>query len=82
MTLICAKTDHLRSYAYLKGALSWLFANPDHGFKWLAIDTLDWLESLIHQDVAERRNKAHFRNRLWWRLQAGDVSVGQSAGWP
>ena len=55
----CAKTEHLRTYADVKGALSWLFANPDHGFKWVAIDTLDWLESLIHADVAERANKKH-----------------------
>jgi hypothetical protein len=54
-----AKTQHLRTYADVKGALSWLFANPDHGFKWVAIDTLDWLESLIHADVAERASKKH-----------------------
>jgi len=38
-------------------ALSWLFANPQHGFRWLAIDTVDWLEGIIHADVAEKAGK-------------------------
>ena len=53
----CAKTQHLKTWADLMAALSWLFANPQHGFKWLAIDTVDWLESIIHADVCEKANK-------------------------
>ena len=55
----CAKTAHLKSYADVKSALLWLVTNPGHGFKSLAIDTVDWLEALIHQDVADRASKKH-----------------------
>jgi len=54
-----AKTQHLKSYLDVKTALVWLKENPGHGFKSLAIDTVDWLEALIHQDVADRASKKH-----------------------
>jgi len=61
----CAKTEHLRTHADLMGALSWLFANANHGFKWIAIDTVDWLESLIHSEVAGKAGKKHISEIRW-----------------
>ena len=51
-----AKTEHLLRWDQVVDCLTWL-AQQQHGFKWLAIDTVDWLESLIHTQVASDANK-------------------------
>ncbi len=40
-------------------ALTELYNNK-HGFRWLAIDSVDWLEGLIHDQVARDAGKAAF----------------------
>ena len=51
-----AKTEHLASLDLVVEALTFL-ASQKHDFKWLAVDTVDWLEALIHQDVADKAGK-------------------------
>lgn len=51
-----AKTEHLASLDFVVEALTFL-ATQKHDFKWLAIDTVDWLEALVHQDVADKAGK-------------------------
>ena len=52
-----AKTEHLASLDFVVEALTFL-ASQKHDFKWVAVDTVDWLEALIHQDVADKAGKA------------------------
>lgn len=52
----CAHTELILNFEQFQLGLSWL-ANNKHDFKWLAIDTVDWLEKLIHQDVAKSAGK-------------------------
>jgi hypothetical protein len=52
-----AKTDHLISLDQVFEALTWLASNK-HDFKWLAIDSIDWLEAMIHDDIARKAGKA------------------------
>lgn len=51
-----AKTEHLTSLDLVVEALTWL-ASQKHDFKWLAVDTVDWLEALIHHEVASKAGK-------------------------
>lgn len=43
----CAKTRCL-SYGDVVNAVSWLMTEP-HDFKWVAVDTLDWLQALVFE---------------------------------
>ncbi len=52
-----AKTDHLISLDQVFEALTWLASNK-HDFRWLAIDSIDWLESMIHDEVCRTFGKA------------------------
>jgi hypothetical protein len=52
----CDKTEVLLSLDAVKDALMWL-ATEKHGYKTVAIDTVDWLESLIHQEVGRKAGK-------------------------
>jgi len=58
-----AKTEHLEDTKGSSGltkvaeALTWLSSNK-HDFKWLAIDSVDWLEALIHAEIAREAGKA------------------------
>ena len=52
----CAKTEHLQSWERVVDALTWL-AQQQHEFKTLAIDTVDWLEAIIHHQVASDAGK-------------------------
>jgi len=52
----CAKTEHLKDLDAVNEALLWLFQH-DHKFKTIAIDSADWLESLIHAQVAKKAGK-------------------------
>lgn len=55
----CDHTPKLNSYGEVVGAISWLNSNP-HEFKTIVVDTLDWLEHLIQQDVAQELGKSAF----------------------
>jgi hypothetical protein len=52
----CAKTEVILSVDSFMETLRWL-ATEKHDFKTVVIDTLDWLESLIHAAVAKKANK-------------------------
>ena len=52
----CAKTQHLTTLEQVGDALLWLATNK-HDFKTVAIDSADWLESLIHAEVAKKAGK-------------------------
>jgi len=51
-----AKTDHLIRLEQVMEALTFL-ATQKHDFKWVAIDSVDWLEALIHAEVAREAGK-------------------------
>lgn len=48
-----------RAYEEVLAAIDDLLANPGHGFSSLVIDTLDALESLIHEFICRRDGKAN-----------------------
>lgn len=52
----CAKTEHLTTLDQINEALLWL-ANEKHDFQHVAIDSADWLEGLIHAEVAKKAGK-------------------------
>jgi hypothetical protein len=52
----CDKTEVLGSIAAVGEALAWLVSEK-HSYKTVAIDTADWLEALIHQDIGRKANK-------------------------
>lgn len=54
----CSRSDHITSLEGVLEFLNWLIA-AEHQFYTLAIDSMDWLESIIHAVVAEKANKAH-----------------------
>ena len=49
--LDAAKTEHLKEWHEVMESLRWLY-NEKHPFRTLAIDTVDWLEQMIHREVA------------------------------
>lgn len=52
----CHHTERMLDFDSFNLGLSWL-NNNKHSFKWLAIDTVDWLEKLIHTKVAKDAGK-------------------------
>ena len=52
----CSRTDVIKDFETLMTSLLWLAEN-DHDFENVAIDTVDWLETLIHKSVAEAASK-------------------------
>lgn len=54
--LECDKTPVLRTITEVYEALIWLGGEEDHGYKTIVIDTLDWMERLIHQAEVELIN--------------------------
>lgn len=53
-----AKTEHLKSYADVVSCVSWLVSNS-HPYQTFVIDTVDWLEQLIFQQVARDASKGN-----------------------
>lgn len=53
-----AKTERLKDYGSVVSSVSWLVSNP-HEFKTVIIDTADWLEHLIFDDVARAEGKTN-----------------------
>lgn len=49
-----AKTPVLKSYNEVHEVLEWLIT-ADHGFKNLVVDTIDWLEPLLHKYICEKK---------------------------
>jgi GTPase SAR1 family protein len=54
--LDCHSSPHLQDFTSVVNCVSWLANNP-HEYKTVAVDTLDWLEKLIHREVAAGANK-------------------------
>jgi hypothetical protein len=52
----CDKTPPIRSLDDVMEYLRWL-SSGDHEYKTVAIDSADWLETLIHKEVAKAANK-------------------------
>lgn len=52
----CASSGLLATYDRVMDSLRWLAEN-EHEFKNIAVDTVDWLETLIHKEIARAANK-------------------------
>jgi hypothetical protein len=52
----CNRTEHLTTFGAVIEAIQWLIANK-HDYHTLAIDSLDWLEAMIHKEVADAAGK-------------------------
>ena len=52
----CAKTERINEWDQFSDAIVWL-AQQKHDFRTVAIDTVDWLETLIHKEVAKQAGK-------------------------
>lgn len=52
----CDKTELFRTFDQVMDCLRWL-AEEDHDYKNVAIDTVDWLETMIHKAVATAASK-------------------------
>lgn len=53
----CQRTEQLKTWTDVITAIEWLLAE-NHSYRWVAIDTLDWLEKLIWKQVADDAGKA------------------------
>ena len=53
----CQRTEHILTLEGVHEALNWLMASK-HEFFSVAIDSMDWLESMIHQTVATAAGKS------------------------
>lgn len=54
----CKRSEHITTLESVIEFLNWLIA-AEHEFFTLAIDSMDWLESMIHAVAAEKAGKAH-----------------------
>lgn len=52
----CDSTEQLRSFSDVIDAINWLITNP-HSYKTAVLDSLDWVEKLIHKDIAQAAGK-------------------------
>lgn len=52
----CQRTELLHTVEDMVQCLRWL-SSEKHSFQWVAIDSLDWLEGVIHGEVAQAANK-------------------------
>jgi len=57
----CQRTEHLTTLDGVIEALDWLISSK-HDFFTLAIDSMDWLEALIHSEVARAANVAQIND--------------------
>ena len=48
----CAKTPRCNDYGNVLSAVSWLLTEK-HDYKWVAVDTLDWMQALIFAKVSQ-----------------------------
>lgn len=54
--IACDKSERLNTFGDVVSAVSWLITNPND-YKTVAIDTLDWLQTLIHKQVSQDAGK-------------------------
>jgi len=47
----CSRSGLITQFDQVMDSLRWLAENP-HDYKHLAIDSVDWLEAIIHKEVA------------------------------
>lgn len=52
----CASSDLITTHEGLMEALRY-FSDAKHDFRYLAIDTVDWLEKIIHKEIAKEAGK-------------------------
>lgn len=57
----CQRTEHLTTLESVNEALDWLISSK-HDFFTVAIDSMDWLESIIHSVVAKAAGKESVAN--------------------
>ncbi len=57
----CERTEKLGAFADVVNAVSWL-CSTETDYKWVVIDTLDWLEHLIFRAVAEGVGKKNIED--------------------
>jgi hypothetical protein len=58
----CVKTERLESIQAVYDAV---IEVPKHGFKWLTIDSIDWVETLIQRQVAENANVPSYGDKTF-----------------
>lgn len=56
------KTDRIREYSEVLQAIEFAAREgaPNHGVKWIAIDTIDWVERMIQEKVAKDNGQESF----------------------
>jgi hypothetical protein len=52
----CQRTEHLTTMDQVNEALQWL-GTQKHEFRTVAVDSVDWLEGIIHTEVAKKAGK-------------------------
>ncbi len=57
----CERTDRLGSFAQVNEALTWLISG-DHDYKTCVVDTVDWLEQLIHKQIVKDEGKSSVKS--------------------
>lgn len=57
----CERTDKLESARAVSEAVTWLLHN-DHDYKTCVVDTVDWLEQLIHKQVVADEGNAKIKS--------------------
>lgn len=67
----CEHTSKLNCWGDFVSAVSWLIQNP-HDYKTVVVDSVDWLETMILADVAQKHGKESYQEIEFGR-GAGDV---------
>ena len=57
----CERTDRLGSIDQVNEALTWLVSG-DHDYKTCVVDTVDWLEQLIHKQIVKDEGKNNVKS--------------------
>ena len=65
----CERTEKLGSAREVSDALTWLLAS-EHDYKTCVVDTVDWLEQLIHRQIVSDEGSAKIKS-------IADISYGK-----
>jgi hypothetical protein len=57
----CERTDRLGTARQVSDALTWLL-NDEHEYKTAVVDTVDWLEQLIHKQIVQDEGNAKVKS--------------------
>jgi hypothetical protein len=57
----CERTERIGTMMQVNEALTWLVAG-DHEYKTVVIDTVDWLEQIIHKQIVHDEGKANIKS--------------------